>query len=46
MELRAFAQAIRQQAPHINTPEEADRDLAVIEALLQSAASRQTVAVP
>jgi predicted dehydrogenase len=43
MELRAFAQAIRRQAPQINTPEEADRDLAVIEALLQSASSGQTI---
>jgi predicted dehydrogenase len=46
MELRAFAQAIRQQTPHINTPEEAERDLAVIEALLQSASSAQMVAIP
>jgi predicted dehydrogenase len=43
MELRAFAQAIRRQTPHTNTPEEADRDLAVIEALLKSAASGQTI---
>lgn len=47
-ELVAFAAAIRQQRPHVNTPEEGLRDLAVIEALLQSAADGvwKTVAAP
>jgi predicted dehydrogenase len=36
-ELAAFASAVRQGLPHRNAPEEALRDLAVIEALLASA---------
>jgi predicted dehydrogenase len=42
-ELVAFADSIRTGAPHLNTPEEALRDLAVVEALLASAASGQPV---
>lgn len=37
-ELAAFAEAVRTGAPHRNTPAEALRDMAVVEALLQSAA--------
>jgi predicted dehydrogenase len=44
-ELLAFAEAIRQGKPHTNSPEAALQDLAVIEALLQSAASGQTIRV-
>ncbi len=36
-ELVAFADAIRQQTPHRNSPEEALRDLAVVEAMLLAA---------
>jgi predicted dehydrogenase len=42
-ELIAFARAIRQGQPHINTPTAALGDLLVIEALLQAAATGQTV---
>jgi predicted dehydrogenase len=37
-ELLAFAQSIRTGAPHLNTPEQALADLAVMEAILASAA--------
>lgn len=42
-ELLAFAAAIRTNAPHDNPPVEALRDLAVIEAMLESAASGHPV---
>jgi predicted dehydrogenase len=42
-ELLAFAAAIRHGAPHRNTPDEALSDLAVIEAILESAATGQPV---
>jgi len=44
-ELAAFAAAIRTGAAHRNPPEEALRDLAVIEAMLQAAESGRTVDV-
>ena len=44
-ELAAFAAAIRAGAPHRNTPEEALRDVAVVEAMLESARTGQAVAV-
>ena len=44
-ELAAFAAAIREGAPHRNTPEEALRDVAVVEAMLGSARTEQTVRV-
>ncbi len=44
-ELIAFAGAIRQGQPHINTPAAALGDLLVIEALLHAAATGQTVAL-
>lgn len=44
-ELAAFAAAIRTGEPHRNSPEEALRDLAVIEAMLRAAESGQTVEV-
>jgi predicted dehydrogenase len=43
LELLSFADTIRTQAPHRNSPDEALRDLAVIEALLTSAATGQPV---
>lgn len=43
-ELVAFATAIRQSIPHHNSPDAAMRDLAVMEALLASAATGQPVA--
>jgi predicted dehydrogenase len=42
-ELLAFAESIRSGAPHRNSPDEALADLAVIEAMLQSAATGQPV---
>lgn len=45
-ELVAFADAIRQGSPHLNSPEAALQDLAVLEALLQSAANGRTTSVP
>lgn len=45
LELGAFAAAIRSGQPHTNPPEEALRDLAVIDALLRSAASGHPVTV-
>jgi predicted dehydrogenase len=42
-ELLAFADSIRDGAPHRNSPEEALRDLAVVEAMLTSAATGQPV---
>ncbi len=44
-EFAAFADAIQSGQQHRNTPEEAWRDLAVIEAMLQSAKSIEQVAV-
>lgn len=44
-ELAAFAAAVRDGAPHINTPEEGERDVAVVEAWLQSAVSGRTMTV-
>jgi predicted dehydrogenase len=44
-ELIAFARAIRSGAPHINTPAAALGDLAVVNALLRSAAEGRPVAV-
>lgn len=44
-ELVAFAAAIQEGKSHRNTPEEALRDVAVIEAMLRSAASGQRVRV-
>ena len=44
VELLAFANSIRTGAPHRNTPAEALADLAVIEAILTSAASGQPLA--
>lgn len=44
-ELAAFARAVRTGSPHLNTPQEALRDLAVIEAMLQSAESGRLVTV-
>ncbi len=43
-ELVAFAEAIRKSIPHHNSPDAAMRDLAVMEALLASAATGQPVA--
>ena len=43
-ELIAWAASIRQGVPHRNTPEEAWQDLAVVEAMLDSATSRAAVA--
>jgi predicted dehydrogenase len=43
-ELAAFAQAIRDRRPHRNSPQETLQDVAVIEAMLQSAATGQRVA--
>jgi predicted dehydrogenase len=43
-ELLAFAASIRTNAPHRNTPEEAMRDLAVMEAILDSAVTGQPLA--
>jgi predicted dehydrogenase len=45
-ELVAFAASIRTSAAHANGPEEAYRDLLVVEALLHSAATGQTVLIP
>ncbi|HMN27993.1 MAG TPA: Gfo/Idh/MocA family oxidoreductase [Caldilineaceae bacterium] len=44
-ELVAFAAAIRDGAPHRNSPQEAARDLAVVDALLRAAADGRPVAV-
>ena len=44
-ELSAFAAAVRTNAPHRNTPAEGLRDVAVVEAMLRSAASGQWEAV-
>jgi predicted dehydrogenase len=44
-ELAAFAAAIREGAPHRNTPEEARRDVAVVEAMLGSARTERAVQV-
>lgn len=41
----AFADAIRNQTPHRNTPQEAWRDLAILEAMFASASSGKTVDV-
>lgn len=43
-ELIAFAQTIRQGVPHKNTPYECLRDLALLEAMLQAAATGETIA--
>lgn len=45
LELAAFADALSGGAPHINTPEEALRDLAIIEAILASGTSGKVEAV-
>jgi predicted dehydrogenase len=42
-ELTAFALSIREGVPHLNTPQEALRDVAVIEAMLLSAQTGQRV---
>ncbi|HXF62774.1 MAG TPA: Gfo/Idh/MocA family oxidoreductase, partial [Caldilineaceae bacterium] len=42
-ELLAFARAIRHGEPHLNSPAEALQDLAVMEAILASAAGGQPV---
>jgi predicted dehydrogenase len=42
-ELAAFALSIREGVPHLNTPQEALRDVAVIEAMLLSAQTGQRV---
>lgn len=42
-ELRAFAAAIRHGSTHVNTPEEALRDVAVIEAMLQATATGKSI---
>ena len=44
-ELAAFAAAIRDGAPHRNTPQEALRDVAVIEAMLGSARTERAVEI-
>jgi predicted dehydrogenase len=44
-ELAAFAAAVRERTPHRNTPQEALQDVAVIEAMLRSAASGKAVDV-
>ncbi len=44
-EFAAFAAAIRGEAPHVNTPQEALRDVAVIEAMIRSAEIGQSVKV-
>ncbi len=44
-ELAAFAAAIREGTPHHNAPEEALRDLAVVEAMLHAAASGKRIVV-
>ena len=44
-ELVAFAAAIREDAPHRNTPQEALCDIAVIEAMLGSARTDRVVHV-
>jgi predicted dehydrogenase len=43
-ELAAFAAAIRNDEPHINTPAEGVQDVAVIEAMIRAAQSGQRVA--
>jgi predicted dehydrogenase len=43
-EFAAFAAAVRQGRPHVNSPAEGLRDVAVIEAMLRSAATGQRVA--
>jgi predicted dehydrogenase len=43
VELKAFAQTIRQGQPHRNPPVEALQDLAVLEAMLESAATGRAV---
>ncbi|RIK39879.1 MAG: hypothetical protein DCC55_16785 [Chloroflexi bacterium] len=45
LELAAFAAAVHTGQPHANPPEEALRDLAVIDALLRSAASGRSLPV-
>ena len=45
-ELAAFAAAIRTGAPHSNSPEQALQDVAVVEAMLQSAQRAERVDVP
>lgn len=45
-ELEAFFTSLRGGASHINTPEEALRDLAIIEAMLKSAATGVCIEVP
>lgn len=45
LELAAFAAAIRDGAAHINSPQQALQDVAVIEAILESARSGQRVKV-
>jgi predicted dehydrogenase len=44
-ELIAFAQSVRSGVPHANSPEEALRDLTVVEALLQAAEQGRVVTV-
>ena len=44
-ELIGFAAAIREGLPHRNTPDEALRDVAVIEAMLGSAHTEQAVRI-
>jgi predicted dehydrogenase len=44
-EFLAFAESIRSGTPHINTPQEAMADLAVVEAMLDSAAKGQPVSL-
>ncbi len=45
LELAAFAAAIRDGAAHINSPQQALQDVAVIEAILESAQSGQRINV-
>ena len=44
LEFAAFADAIQQGALHRNTPEEGLRDVAVVEAMVRSAETRQSIA--
>ena len=44
-ELAAFAAAVRDGEPHRNSPLEALRDLAVVEAMLQAAASGSRIKI-
>lgn len=44
-ELAAFGESIREQIPHFNTPEEGLRDVAIIQAMMESAKSGKTMEI-